>query len=412
MITRLAAALGAALALGLAASGPAQATNGYFAHAHGAPAKGQAGAGTAHNSGPLAAATNPALGVRAGNIAGACVTHFRPDRDVHLTGTAFPNGRHESDNAAFNIVCGGANFQDESGESAWGVLVTANGGMNTEYGPLFSATGKDSGIDLAQMFFGLNYARKIDNHMTLGIMPMLAAQRFRATGLDAFSTASVSPGNLSDRGYDYSFGGGLKIGMLYDVTGWLSLGASYQSRLWMQEFDRYKGLFAEGGDFDIPPILRLGVAVRPFDDWTFMVDYEKIYYGQVEAIANSGLMPCQLGAKNGCGFGWNDMTIWHVGTEWKTTPDLTLRAGYSWSNDSTDNQEVLFNVLAPAAVTQHASVGFSYALSESWGLTGAYTRAFSDSKTGTLQGPPFGGGGTARLRMDQHEVSFGLSYHW
>lgn len=411
MITRTVAALGAALALGIAATTPAQATNGYFAHAHGAPAKGMAGAGTAHNSGPLAAATNPALGVRAGNVAGACLTHFRPDRDATITGSGgLPNGVHESKNDAFNILCGGANFQDEEGESAWGFLVTANGGMNTEYGPIFSVTGTPTGVDLAQMFVGLNYAHKLDNHLTLGIMPMLAAQRFKATGLDMFRAMSVSADNMTDRNYDYSFGGGLKVGMLYDVNSWLSVGASYQSRLKMQEFERYKGLFANGGEFDIPAIARAGIAVRPFDDWTFLVDREHIFYGEVDAIANSGIMACQLGASGGCGFGWTDMKIWHVGAEWNAMPGLTLRGGYSWSNDFADSNEVMFNVIAPAAVTQHASVGFSYALTESWGITGAYTRAFSDSKTGVL--PAMAGGGTAKLRMDQHEFAFGVSYTW
>lgn len=408
--SRLVSLLGVAGGLLAVTITPAAATNGYFAHAHGAPAKGMAGAGTAHNRGPLAAATNPALGVRTGNIAGACVTHFRPDRDVEINGSGFfPNGSYKSKNDAFNILCGGANFQNEDGESAWGVLVTANGGMNTEYDAIFNQQGINSGVDLAQMFFGLNYARKIDNNMTLGIMPMLAVQRFRATGLGNFDNRiwSTSPGNVTDRNYDHSFGGGLKVGALYDVSALLSVGASYQSQLMMQDFDRYAGLLAEGGNFDIPAIARAGVAIRPVDDWTFMVDYEKIFYGSVDSISNSGLN-CQLGGTNGCGFGWTDMKIWRVAAEWNTTQKLTLRTGYSWSNDFADSNEVLFNTLAPATITQHASAGFSYGLSDSWGLTGAYTRAFSDSKSGLL---PLGGG-TAKLRMDQHELSFGVSYRW
>lgn len=403
-----------AVAAVMAAAPEAQATNGYFAHAHGAPAKGRAGAGTAFGNGPLAAATNPALGEKSGNVAGACTTLFMPDRDISVKGSMMaPPGDVKSENDAFLIACGGVNTRIDDA-STLGILVTANGGMNTEYKPTLFGTGP-SGVDLGQMFLGINYARKLNDQVTVGIMPMIAYQEFEAQGLQGFDNPmfSASPGAVTNRGTATSFGGGLKLGVLWETNDWLTLGASYQSRLYMSRFKEYEGLFAERGDFDIPAQVRVGAAFTVIPDWVFIVDYERIFYSDVAAVGNTGAnagLPggcLPLGSDGGCGFGWSDMDVIRIGAEWKATDDLTLRAGYSWNSDFTKGNEALFNMLAPATIKHHASVGFSYAIDESWGLTGAYTRAFSQDLRGT---DPTGG--DIKLRMDQHEVSLGVSYRW
>ena len=403
-----------------AVASPAWATNGYFAHGHGTPAKGRAGAGTAYGFGPLAAATNPALGEGAGNIAGACLTGFYPDRDASISGTnplagGPPAGDYKSENDAFYILCGGANMRLDD-RSTLGVLMTANGGMNTEYEQgMFNPTRQPTGVDLGQMFVGVNYARDVGSGVTLGIMPMAAYQMFEAKGLQGFASQSSDPSKLSNNGADTSMGGGLKLGALWDVTDRVTLGASYQSRLYMNEFDDYAGLFAEQGDFDIPAQSRVGVAVEATPALTLIADWERIEYSQVAALGNSGNNCGPLGADNGCGFGWNDMDIWRLGAEWKVRPGLVLRAGVSRASDFTDGSEATLNVLAPATIKDHASVGFSYRINESWGMSGSYTRSFSNTLNGTVPAgaPPGGlGGGNVDLTMDQHELSFGVSYRW
>ena len=59
---------------------------------------------------------------------------------------------------------------------------------------------------------------------------------------------------------------GVRVGYLGELTDWLSVGASYQSRINMSKFDEYSGLFAEKGGFDIPQTFTGGVAVKPADE--------------------------------------------------------------------------------------------------------------------------------------------------
>ena len=112
-----------------------------------------------------------------------------------------------------------------------------------------------TGVDLAQMALGFTYARELGpvaglgiTRQSIGLTPIIAAQRFKARGLQPFRALSVSPDKVTNNGYDYSWGGGVRIGWLGSMLNdQLNVGVSYQSKLWMTDFDDYEGLFANGG---------------------------------------------------------------------------------------------------------------------------------------------------------------------
>ena len=66
-------------------------------------------------------------------------------------------------------------------------MAFSNGGMNSEYGGNpFVGLGAGSsplGVNLEQLFIQVNYSRRLDNGLSFGIGPVLAIQRFSATGL-------------------------------------------------------------------------------------------------------------------------------------------------------------------------------------------------------------------------------------
>ena len=61
-------------------------------------------------------------------------------------------------------------------------------------------------------------------------MPNGAVQRFEAKGLPPFRDFSVAPDKLSNNGYDYSWGYGVRVGWIGQLTKRLAAGASAQSR--------------------------------------------------------------------------------------------------------------------------------------------------------------------------------------
>ena len=108
---------------------------------------------------------------------------------------------------------------------------------------------------LAQAFIVGTYVHSFANGgYSIGISPIFAAQTSKARGLGIFGAKRYSRdlNRLSDQGLDYSFGAGFRVGGLAELLPGLHLGALYKSRIYMSEFERHKGLFAQQGGFDIP----------------------------------------------------------------------------------------------------------------------------------------------------------------
>ncbi|SNT29936.1 OmpP1/FadL family transporter [Tropicimonas sediminicola] len=415
----------AILAMVGAAADPALATNGYFANGYGAGSKGMAGAGVAVPSGVLSLAQNPAFGNKVGNSAGFCVTVFSPDRGFDIEpGGPLVAGKETSSNDYFYIPCGGANWSLND-RSSLGFVIYGNGGMNTEYDTnIFSNFAPPGvattplGVNLEQVFIGLNYSYELNDQITLGFAPIYALQRFSATGLEPFDNAmfSTNPGNVTNNGDSWSRGWGYHLGLLYEPNAEWDIGISYRSRIWMSEFDRYSGLFAEQGDFDVPPTFSIGAGYTPAADprFTITAEYQRIYYSQIPAIANSSaVIDTQFGASDGPGFGWEDMDVFRVGAVYRQNDQWTFRGGVSYATQFIDNDEVLLNTLAPGTIQWHASVGATYKLNENWSLHGAYTHAFESKVSGRNETSAFGLDlQDIDLRMSQNEIVFGASYDW
>jgi len=403
----------------------AQATNGYSPTGFGTTNKGMAGAGVALPQDALAGATNPAGMLMVGDRVDLGVALFNPNRGYTANPTGgpvdpIPAGTYDSKNDFFLIPSFGWNRMIDENRSI-GVSVGGNGGMNTEYDnavwqnfPPFNATAP-TGVDFAQLFVGVSYAQRISENHVLGIMPILAVQRFKAEGLEPFANPflSIDPANVTNNGYDYSWGYGVRVGWLGQLTDRLTAGASAQSRLYMEEFDDYRGLFAEQGDFDVPPTITAGVSFAATPAVTLVADWQRIFYKSVNAVGNPnnvaiGTPGTQLGDDDGLGFGWRDIDIFKLGVQWQYDPKLTLRAGVSHADQLFDNGEALFNILAPATVRTHASLGMTYKIDKDSVISLAYTRAFEEKIRG--QNPNFTGTQTGSVQMDQHELE--VTWTW
>ena len=211
------AALTASTAI-LLTAGQAQATNGYFVYGFGPTSKGMAGAGVATSEDALIAATNPAGMANVGKRFDVDVTFFSPDRDydVKTGGTGLGTAEKTSSrNKLFLLPNMGVNYPIDD-QSSVGFTMNAAGGMNTEYNKNvfggFGAGSTPTGVDLAQMFTGITYARKIGANHSVGITPTLAVQRFKAYGLEAFTGISTAGTKVTGNGYDWSYGYGVRVG--------------------------------------------------------------------------------------------------------------------------------------------------------------------------------------------------------
>lgn len=431
----------------------AMATNGYFAHGYGTKNKGLAGGGVALPQDAMIAATNPAGMAFVGERMDLGLAIFSPSaRSYSATGApsgACANaqqctfgtdlGEVESDNDFFLIPHFARNWA--VGDGFVGLTVYGNGGMNTEYkngsatfgfwggGPAPGTSVTQSGtygagtagVNLEQLFFNTTYSKKFSDKGSWGASLIAAYQTFEAKGLTNFGPHSNDSTSLTNNGKDTSTGFGFKFGVQSEVTSGVTLAASYQTEVDMSKFDKYSGLFAEEGDFDIPATLTLGLAWKTSPKSTLTLDMQQIYYSDIKAISNSvsgltsptgcgggaGDTTKCLGGSDGAGFGWDDMTIIKLGYQWEGSNDMTWRVGISQGDQPIPSGEVFFNILAPAVMETHLTGGFTMKT----GADSEFNFAAMYAPESSVSGPTgFDPAQTVELKMTQLEVE--ASWGW
>jgi long-chain fatty acid transport protein len=444
---RIAALAAAAVPLAAAA------TDGYFSHGYGMKSKGMGGVATAVAQDAFGGAANPATMSFVGNQWAIGLDWFSPHREAERSGSppqAALNGSATSGSTNFFVPEFGINYMLRP-DLALGLTIYGNGGLNTDYpggqlpspsgcgpatgpgtgfnrqaGPYNLLCGNDNlGVDLSQLVVAPTLAWKFHERHSLGIAPLFAYQRFKAEGLQAFQGLSTSPDNVTNKGYDSSTGWGVRVGYYGNLTEQVQIGASYQSKISMDNFDKYKGLFAESGGFDIPSSWSLGVAFKPTPAWLIALDYVRIEYSDVDSVHNRSnlILQCPqppasptsncLGGSNGAGFGWQSVNVWKLGVQYQINPAWTVRAGYNHSDNPIQAQDVTFNILAPGVIKDHLTLGATWTWDRQNEITGAFMYAFENSVTGpSLFNSFFPAGMQPNMQetIKLYEWSFGLQY--
>lgn len=412
-------------AVALAATAPATvfATNGFFMIGWGAKASGMGGVGVAYPQDGMAAAYNPAGMTEVGEARfDATLELFRPPRSARMEDNAFFTMDERSKDDLYPIPAVGAVLSDPATPFAMGMAVIGAGAgtrypqsRNHVFDPGITTTAyKEAGVFLMQMQMLPSVAYRVDDNNSLGLSLVIAMQTFRAFGLEAFKDLGYTDNidHLTNRGNDWSFGGGYRVGWLgkfFDKQ--LNLGFNYAPKVDMQRFDRYSGLFARHGQFDIPESYTAGFAVKVTPKATFAFDFERINYSKIPAIGNPGpttqtdFFPQGfgiLGAENGMGFGWTDQKVYKLGMDYKYSKDLTLRAGYNYGKTPIRNTELLFNIMAPATVEKHVTLGATWAHDKDSDITVGFMHAFQN----TLKGQTF----FAPVSISMSQTSLSIAY--
>ena len=450
----------ACVVVSLCAAGNAFATNGYFTHGIGTKNKSMAGSGIALPEDAIDVTNNPAVAPFVGDhlVLGAAL--FSPIRKYSST-DSLANGHCGPQGCAFTIGPNSLKSKSNyfliphiskswqlSNESAWALSFYGRGGMNTDWkggtasfdpdGPggndPVTAPGTfgagNAGVNLSQAFLDITWGKKLNDRFSLGISAVLVAQMFKSTGIATFapftetfaaSGGTQVPDSLTNNGHDWSFGGGLKVGLHAPLSDSFSIGLAYQTKIYMSKLGDYSDLFAEQGDFDIPADLKFGVTFHANKDLAFNFDFEYIWFSQVDAVGNSiaNLFACPslnpsstsfsncLGGDNGAGFGWDNMAVYKVGMAWRAGEDWTWRAGYSYGKQPIPKSEMTFNILAPAVIESHVTAGFTFSRVKNREWNVALMIAPNKSVTGPQSFDP-----SQDVTLKMHQWELEVSYGW
>lgn len=423
--------------------GPSWSNNGLVAIGNGATQLGLAGAGTAMAQDAAATFRNPAAGAWIGNSMTTDLGIAVPDGGFTVgpvgPGSTFglldlSPGSSTSVKGYFPIPSFAINWRLDD-RQAWGIGIAASGLKSLSSGntatlargiPVFEARcdgtfggggpvsgttdlaglcghSNDSlGVNLGQVFLSAHWAYRVRDDLSLGVAPVFLFQRLSVHGIGAYAAFSNYPHQTTDTGGSYAYGGGMRLGLLWEITPGIGVGLAYQSRVYTTEFTRYKGVII-GGSFDGAPVYDLGFQIHLAPEHRLLLDAEYIGYGDIKPLANRvdpqrftdqcfvprlltrslpnppALDAC-LGGSTGPGFGWKSIPVYKIGYQFQRGR-LSLRAGYSYGENPVQSGQILSSVTAPAITKQHATVGVSWALtprlSLGWALVDAIENRIS-----------------------------------
>lgn len=428
------------------------ATNGFFGIGVGSKSRGMAGVAIALPQDATAASANPAGIAFVGNRTDAGMELFNPNRNATLDATGMGGAVSADRSGATLFAVPHAGIVKQDDDLSYSFVAYANGGLNTRYGtnifaqafgpaaanftapnppPSFPNTGT-LGVNLAQLILAPSVAYKINEDHAVGASLLVGYQTFRAYGMGLFTAFSSDAANVTNNGNDDAWGAGVRLGWTGHLTDGVTVGATAASKIYMQEFDQYAGLFSEQGDFDIPANYGIGIAFQASPRVMVGFDVVRILYSEVKTTGNKGPtgqefvdslgaalsvgpsgIPRALGNDNGFGFGWGDQTVYKLGVAYEYNDRWTWRAGFNYGKSPIEEDQNLFNIISLAVVEKHLTAGFTYTPNDTNEITVAAMWVPEEKQSFVYQAD-LGGGVQdvyrADIAMDQYALEF--SYAW
>lgn len=278
------------------------------------------------------------------------------------------------------------------------------------------------GLEYAHVTLAPILAVKINECHSLGIAFNVQVERFKANGLQNFDNALLSsdPGNVTNRGYDYSVGFTPTLGWMWHINDCLTVGLTYQPKTKMPKLKKYSGFIAQHGRLDIPQKIGAGIAWEFIPCATIAFDIEHIDWEQIKALKNNLLASDgsynQLGSSDGPGFGFRNQMYYRVGLEYQLNECLTLRAGYRWVRTPFGRSQTAVNLLTDDCVESFFTCGATWNFDECNEISGLFAYGFDRTVNGSDSIPlaipttpaiPLGGG---NVNLKERKFAVGISW--
>lgn len=181
-----------------------------------------------------------------------------------------------------------------------------------------------------------------------------------------------------DAKWRYAFGGGFQLGVLKKWERF-SIGASYSSRVWMQDYSDYSSDLVTY-NLDLPQKIQAGIAWRPAKRWEIMADYKWTEWSSTNLFGERTIHG---------GLGWRDQHSYKLGVIFDASERWTLRAGVAYGRTPIREQYVFANAISPALAQWHLAAGATWRLAKRHEIHAALSHVLPESMTESGDGDLF-----------------------
>lgn len=161
---------------------------------------------------------------------------------------------------------------------------------------------------------------------------------------------------------DSSYGAGVRVDIDNRLTERLGWSVGYQSHVSMGAFDRYRGVFADRADFDIPASFAATLEYAITPNFSADIGIQRIDYSSIRPFASSNL-PRQFLALLGDGaspvFAWKDLDVYSIGWTLRDERAGNFQLRYTTRQQPIPSSRLLADALDPATANDMLSFGWS-----------------------------------------------------
>lgn len=186
------------------------------------------------------------------------------------------------------------------------------------------------GVGLERTFVAPSLTRQVGAQTTITASAVLVYQQFASWGLGSGLASESTPGPMLNASAESSAGSGVRIEMRQQLGPVLGFNAAYQSKVDMDAFQNYRGVFSDPGDFDVPALASVGLGWQLAPNVVLGFGASRVMWSDVSAFTSNAL-PRRFLALLGDGtsptFEWRDHTVLNFDLGWQATPrdNLMLR---------------------------------------------------------------------------------------
>jgi len=195
--------------------------------------------------------------------------------------------------------------------------------------PLYVAAGstgllRDYSPGLQRYIVAPSISQRVGDLGAVSVSAIFAYQHFTDFAQTAPNWAVInyfdSATPLAQRTTESSSGAGLRLDYSSALTERVTWQVGVQSRVNMDAFSNYRGVFAEPGTFDIPASTNLGLGLAVTPQLRLDVGVERVMYSQVAPFTSSALpgrFLALLTSGRSPEFAWQDLDVYSVGATWR-----------------------------------------------------------------------------------------------
>ncbi len=225
-----------------------------------------------------------------------------------------------------------------------------------------------SGLERRLVSPGLMH--RLSDNQLIGVSAVFVTQSYGVSRLGMQSYNETLPTGLRSTAYDpyheTGYGAGVNLALRSEITNGVTLDAGYQSRINMNEFANYRGVYSQPADLDIPARARLGLAFQASDHSSLNVSVERVLYSEVGAFASQNLpgrFLSLLGDSTSPSFSWDDLTVYSVGWTWADNKGTSWHVDFSSRSQPSPSSRILSQAIDADLAQNAMTIGYSRRMS-------------------------------------------------